>query len=110
MMEGIDGTYRDGRIELEGPVDWPEGARVTIVPHADESEPAGTKLPSVRLPDGKILDWSDTPEFRAALIAQMDSREPVQLTAEEEAEWRAAHAWIGNYSLQAVRHEMGLDK
>jgi hypothetical protein len=52
--------------------------------------------------------WHDTKEFRTQLIAQMDSFEPLPLTPEEESEWLAARRWIKDYSLEAVRKQMGL--
>ena len=108
-MSEISGTYRDGHVELAAAVDWANGTPVTVQPQADDDDPAGTRLPSVRLPDGRTLPWSDTPEFRRALLEQMDRREPVELTAEEEAQWHAAREWIKDYTLAAVRREMGLD-
>lgn len=107
-MDEIQGTYRDGRIELESSVDWPDGIHVTVHPHIDDGEPPGTRLPLAHLADGTILSWSDTPGFREALIAQMDRREPVELTPDEEAEWCAARHWIREHTLATVRREMGL--
>ena len=108
-MDEIQGTYRDGRIELDSAVDWPDGIQVTVQPQLEDDEPVGTKLPSVRLADGTILSWSNTAQFRSALLAQMDGREPVELTPEEEAEWQAARNWIRNHTVAAVRREMGLE-
>jgi hypothetical protein len=109
-MDAIQGTYRDGHVELKKAVDWPDGMHVTVQPSAmSDDDPPGTRLPSVRLADGSVLPWSDTREFRAALIAQMDSREPVELTPEEEAAWQADRKWIKDCTLQAVRREMGLN-
>ncbi len=107
-MNSIHGIYRDGHIELDSAVSWPDGFPVTVQPCLDE-EPAGTRLPSIQLPDGTILLWSNTPEFRAALMAQMDRREPVELTPEEEAHWHADQQWIRAYTMEAVRREMGLE-
>lgn len=108
-MDEILGVYRGGRIELGAAVDWPEGTRVIVQPQGADEEPAGTELPCVELPCGTLQAWSDTPEFRAALLAQMDRREPVELTAAEEAEWHAARKWIREFTTAAVRREMGLD-
>jgi hypothetical protein len=110
-MNEISGTYRDGHVELNAAVNWPEGTAVTVVPQlaavdAHDSDPPGTRFPYVDLPDGTILPWSDTPEFRAALLAQMDSREPFELTPEEEAQWQADRRSIKEYTLAAMRREM----
>ena len=108
-MNEIQGIYEDGRVSLSSAVDWPDGTQVSVQPCLDE-EPIGTILPSVCKADGSCLPWADTPEFRQALVAQMDSREPVELTPAEEAEWLAAREWIKEYTVQAVRREMGLER
>lgn len=110
-MNEIPGTYRDGHIELNAALNWPDGISVTVVPNlapvaAHEGDPPGTRMPFVELPDGTILPWSDTPEFREKLLAQMDSREPVELTPEEEAQWQTDRQWIKEYTLAAMRREM----
>ena len=108
-MSEIHGIYRDGQVNLDRAVDWPEGTTVIVHPQIDDDDPPGTKLPEVRLSDGAVLPWSDTVEFRDALLAQMDAREPVELTPDEEAEWNAARAWVKDHTIAAVRREMGLD-
>ena len=108
-MSQISGTFRNGRVELDSSVDWPNGARVTVLPQIDEEEPTGTRLPSARLTDGTLTSWLETPEFRQALIAQMDGREPVELTAEEESQWQADRSWIREHTIESVRKEMGLN-
>ena len=108
-MNEIEGTYRNGHVELTAPVNWPDGTPVTVQPQQYDDDPAGTRLPSVQLSDGRVVSWSDTPEFRRALLEQMDRREPVELTPQEEAEWRAAKTWIKEHTIAAVRREMGLD-
>jgi len=108
-MNEITGTYRGGHVELAAAVDWPDGTHVTVQPNMDDDDPPGTRLPSVELADGKTLPWSDTPEFRQALLEQMDRREAVELTAAEEAEWQAARQWYRDHNMAVVRREMGLD-
>jgi hypothetical protein len=41
----MGGTYEHGRITLDGAVDWPDGARVEVVPHL-VAAPATTDLAS----------------------------------------------------------------
>jgi len=76
-MNTITGTYRKGGIDLDGPVTWPEGARV-----------------EVSVPEEKIglteAEWSTTKEGLAALIKRASEFEPIEMTPEEEAEWMAA--------------------
>ena len=52
--------------------------------------------------------YQDTAEFRAKLIAQMDAFEPLELSAAEEAEWKAGREWIKDHTIDAVRKQMGL--
>lgn len=64
----IKGVYRNGHVELDTPVDWPEGCEVRVTPC--DSAPIGYS-------DG--LDeatWVDTPENREWLIAEWEALEP----------------------------------
>jgi hypothetical protein len=94
-MRPILGTYREGRVHLDAPVDWPEGVRVAIVP--DER---------VGLPEE---EWPSTPEGRAALVARLDAIGPLDITPEEEAEIRSARSAVREASLRAVARQMGLE-
>jgi hypothetical protein len=78
-MTVIRAVVRDGKILLDAPEDWPEGTEALIEP----------------LPHGVTLgvreeDWPETPEGIARHLALMDTIEPLEFTAEEEAEWQAA--------------------
>lgn len=91
----IQGTYHAGRVELDSPVDWPEGRRVSVL-----SEPATFGM--------REEDWPKTPEELARLVALIDSFESVEFTAEDEAEIAAARAVVRQKDLEAVRQKMGL--
>lgn len=111
-MDGIQGTYREGRIDLDSSVTWPEGMRVEVAPlgKLDEPRDSDPSEPGVEDVWGMDeADYQDTPEFRASLIAQLDAFEPLELTAEEEAEWEAARKWIKDHTLAAVGRQMGLE-
>lgn len=86
-MNDISGTYRDGHIELDAAVDWPDGSRVRV--SAEPPYSNGTSDVGI-----DPADYQDTPEFRARLIAQMDAFEPLDCTPAEEAEWHAARKAI----------------
>ncbi len=61
------------------PVDWPEGCRLTIEPETAQSRRSIEE------------DWSNSPEAVADWLAWYDSLEPLEFTAEEEADladWR----------------------
>jgi hypothetical protein len=74
----IKGTIRNGQVEVEGPINLPDGSEVTIT----------------GCPNGTIVgppDDSDamTPEEIAATLEAMDKIEPFELTDEERAAWEA---------------------
>jgi hypothetical protein len=75
-----------------------------------DDEPPGTVLPRVRLPDGRRVPIDGSPERSRLLAEQMGEGEPVAMTPEEEARWHADLKWIGDYTLEAVRKDMGLDQ
>jgi hypothetical protein len=79
-MTAIKGIWTNGGIVLDQPADWPEGCRVFIEP-APEEGPIGIREE----------DWSDTPEAVAEWLQWYDSLEPLEMSAEEEADlaaWR----------------------
>lgn len=96
------GTYRDGHIELDVPVAWPEGLKVEIAPAND----SGDQTRSLGLEE---RTWVETPENRAALTASMEAYDPPDISDEEWAEFEAGLKWIGDYTKEAVRKQMGLN-
>jgi hypothetical protein len=78
-MNAIKGVVKNGQIVLDHPTDLPEGCRVLVEPITEED----------RL-GFREQDWENTPEAIAAWLRWYDALEPLQLTPEEEAEWRAA--------------------
>jgi hypothetical protein len=77
-MKAILGTVHNGQIVADQPVEWPEGCRVVIEPAAKE-ETLGIREEN----------WPTDPEGIARLLALMDQIEPVEMTPEEEAAWKA---------------------
>ncbi len=105
-MSIIHGTYKSGHVELDSPVDWPEGVRVEILPPALEEENHVACAPETfGMSDA---DWPTTKEGIAALIAEWNAMEPLELTPEDEAEIKSAQKWIDDYSRAAVAKDMGL--
>jgi hypothetical protein len=88
-MSQIYGRYRAGRVELESPVDWPDGLRVALTP--DDSEAA---------------ELSASPDDRAAILQLMDEIEPLELTPHDEAEIAAARAAVRAVTLKAVEQRL----
>ena len=105
-MSEIQGTYRDGHVELTAAVDWPEGTPVTVQPNSVVSQAQLTE--DWRENWGIDDDWPDTPENRAEILRRMDAVEPLDMTPEEEAEWHRMLKWFDDYSREAVKREMGL--
>lgn len=101
-MHPILGTYRDGHVDLDAPVSWPEGTKVEVAPASRSDRPLQTLGLDERT-------WVETPENRAALIASMESYDPPEMSDEEWAEFEAGLKWIGDYTKEAVRKEMGLE-
>ncbi len=109
MNHSILGTIRNGRLEFDEPLDWPEGQRVAVLPRED-GEPVGTIPPRITLPSGQIVYFNGSPEHTRLLVEQMDRGEALEMTPEEEAEWNDALKWSDDYTRNAVRKDMGLDK
>src|SRR5438067_9045983 len=80
LMKAITATSKNGHIEPDEMADWPDGCRLKIEP-IDDQEYIGIREE----------DWSNTPEAIADWLKWYDSLEPLEFTAEEEAElaaWR----------------------
>ncbi len=68
----LTGTWKEGRIILDGPADWPDGCRVTVEPISDQVETLGITEEQ----------WPRTPEAIAEWLAWFDSIEPIEMTPE----------------------------
>ena len=77
-MIAISGVYRDGKVILNAPPEWQEGATVRVELDANY---VGVGM--------REEDWPLDPEDLAEWIRKVDALEPF-LTLEEEAEWEAA--------------------
>ena len=73
-MSAIKAIWNDGQVVLETPPDWPEGRRLVVVEDPDTDDD----------------NQADDPESIARWIAEFDAIPPLEMTAEEEAEWQAA--------------------
>lgn len=78
-MTTIKAIVRNGRIEVDKPIDLPDGTELTIA-----------------IPEGRTTlgirddEWSDTPEAIESWIRWYDSLEPLEFTPAERAAWKAA--------------------
>jgi hypothetical protein len=93
-MSIVTGIYRDGKVELDAPVDWPNGSRVEV----------SSPLPKIGLTED---EWPTSPEGIVAWLTWAASVEPVELTPDEEAEWAAARVAVKDYTLQRMREHWG---
>lgn len=94
-MTIVQGTYRDGCVELDDPVAWAEGRRVSVAIDPD----------SLGLSEA---EWPTDGESLFKLMELIDSFEPVELTAADDVEIEAARSAVREKSLSAVREQMGL--
>lgn len=92
----VPGTFHEGRVELEAPVDWPEGAKVKV--ELVEPEPIKIGISEE--------EWSDSPEAIEDWLRWYRSLEPLQITPAEEAEFWRFQEEIGRYTKEAVRRQM----
>ena len=92
-MSTIAGTYQQGRIVLQSPVDWPEGARVEVM----LVEPGIDKIGMTE------EEWPSDPQGIAELLARMDQCEPLEMTAEEQADLAAWRQKVKERSLTKMR-------
>ena|SRR6266542_7111471 len=78
-MHAIKGKYRDGQIILAEKADWPDDTTVLVEP-----------VPHEQTLGIRDEGWPTDPEGVARLLALIESLEPFDMTAAEEAEWKAA--------------------
>jgi hypothetical protein len=73
-MTTLKATIRDGRLEIEAPLDWPDGTEVEIHPlgHAANGDSAAM-----------------SPEEIARTLAAMEQIVPFDMTEAERAAWAA---------------------
>jgi hypothetical protein len=88
-MQAIIGEYRDGQVFLAGKADWPEHTKVRVEP---VEETTGIR----------DEDWPTDPAGIARLLQLIDSLEPLEMTPQEEAEWKAAVRAQNEYTLSKL--------
>ena len=98
-MTTIKAIIRNGRIEVDEPIDLPDGTELRI--------PMPDLAPTLGIRDDES---SDTPEAIEAWIRWYDSLEPVAFTPEERAAWDAARREqkqfeLAQWQLQSQRLE-----
>jgi hypothetical protein len=88
-MDAIKATVRNGRIEVDGPLDLPDGTELLVFP---STEAAGGRGEA-----DDDDDWDDTPQGIADWLRWYDSLQPLIFTPEELEAWsedrRARREW-----------------
>ena len=74
-MNTVFGTYENGRVKLDAPVDWSDGSRVVVQPTAADDEQVGMREE----------DWPTDAQGIAEWRAKFAELEPLEFTPEEEA-------------------------
>jgi hypothetical protein len=85
-MKTIKGRVKAGRLEVDEPIEWPDGTPVEIHP----VEPAEDE------------EGPTTPEEIARILAAMDKVEPFEMTPTEEAELEAWGQTVKEYSIRNI--------
>ena len=73
------GTWKNGHVILDGQADWPEGCRVIVI-----------REPVPGLVGMTDEEQGEDPESIARWLAAFDAIPPLEMTPDEEAEWRTA--------------------
>lgn len=90
-MHAIEGTWKNGQVVLSESANWPDGCRVMVEPLACPSADERLGLSEE--------DWPRTPEQMNDWLRWFDSIEPVEMSAEEEAEWQNAQKAVKEFSI-----------
>ena len=94
-MSAITGTWKDGRIILDGPTDWAEGCRVLVEP-VQASQSIGMREE----------DWTDSPEAINEWLGWYDSLEPLEITPEEESDLAVWRHELKDYELARMHQRV----
>ncbi len=94
-MSSIKATWKNGRIVLDGPADWPDGHRLVVT----EERPAVVEFMTED-------QQSDDPEEIERWIAELRASPALTLTPEQEADRIAWRNKVKEFNLQAVRRQM----
>ncbi len=69
QMQSVTATFRNGRIEMDEPVDWPDGTQVEVTPvKPTVAADSSVSAPMIEWPEGFFesirTDWGDEPFAR----------------------------------------------
>ena len=95
-MNAIKATWKHGQIVPREPVNWPEGCDLVV-------EPIPAKAAKIGLDES---DWRDDSASRADWDTWIQTIEPLEFTAEEEARFAHFDGEMRQYNVEAVRLQM----
>jgi hypothetical protein len=95
-MNAIKGFFKDGRLELDGRPDWPDGTEVLI-------EPTSAPPEKIALDES---EWRDDPTSLADWEAWIQTIQPLEFTTEEAARIADFDEQMRRYNVEAVRRQM----
>jgi hypothetical protein len=95
VMNTIKGTWTNGQVVLREAADWPEGTQVIVEPVLPQR--------ALCIPED---EWPADPEGIARHLDLMDRIEPLEMTADEVAEWKAARQAIKAYTLTNMHKDV----
>jgi hypothetical protein len=95
-MNAITGTWKNGQIIPDNPVDWPEGCRLVIEPVPASSEKIGLDE----------SEWGDDAASLARWDAWLKTIEPLELSEGERKAQAEFEEKMRQYNLEAVRRQM----
>ena len=95
MVQRASGRYQDGHVELDEPVDWEEGIRVSV-----ESEKNKLGM--------NEADWPTDSEGIEKLVQEMKALRPLITTPEEYDELQAAWRLAKETSINQLKKEWGI--
>ncbi|MBW3597523.1 MAG: hypothetical protein KY475_09645 [Planctomycetes bacterium] len=91
----IHATWQNGRVVLDEPVDWPEGARLVVQPELTQDDWI----------QKAIAQEINTPEAIEAWLKWYDSLEPLIVMPEEEADLAAWREKVKQYTIAHMDRE-----
>lgn len=95
-MQPLTGSIHEGRIVPDGPVDWPQGTKVEIIPQRAPAEKIGLGEAEGRDDPEALADWE----------AWLRTIEPLELTPAERAERACFREEMRRFNPEAVRRQM----
>jgi hypothetical protein len=95
LMNAINGIFKNGRLELGGQPDWPDGTHVLIEPTLAPQDKIGLDE----------SEWRDDPASLADWEARIQTIEPLEYTP-EAARIADFDEQMRQYNLEAVRRQM----